>query len=136
MRPVVLLAAAAAAASLGGCGAAAPDLFVIEREGRDRNADITLRVTDGGTVTCNRSQPRALDSKRLLVARSLARDLEPQAALDLVLPAGEDASLRYRITTEAGTVAFGDRSAGRPKTFDRAVAFTSDVAENVCRIER
>jgi len=56
--------------------------------------------------------------------------------LGLELPAGRDASLRYRARLETGTIAFSDRSPERPRAFDRLVAFTADVAENVCRIER
>jgi hypothetical protein len=37
---------------------------------------------------------------------------------------------------EAGTVAFSDRSPGVPRTFQRLAAFTADVAEKVCGIER
>jgi hypothetical protein len=37
---------------------------------------------------------------------------------------------------EAGTVAFSDRSSGVPRTFQRVAAFTKDVTERVCGIER
>ena len=37
---------------------------------------------------------------------------------------------------EAGTIAFSDRSRGVPSTFQRLAAFTKDVTEGVCGIER
>jgi hypothetical protein len=124
-----------AAALVSGCGAPSADLFDVQRTGRDRNANVRLVVSDGGTVSCNGKQ-KGLDSERLLTARALARDLDKQAALDLELPPGKGALLRYEVRTPDGTVAFSDTSRGRPRTFDRLVAFTADVAERVCGIER
>ena len=37
---------------------------------------------------------------------------------------------------EAGSLTFGDESAQIPKTFLRLAAFTADVTEHVCKIER
>ena len=37
---------------------------------------------------------------------------------------------------EAGTVAFSDTLARLPNTFQRLAAFTKDVTEHVCGIER
>jgi len=121
---------------LAGCGAASPDLFEVRRSGEDRNANVTLVVSDGGSVRCNDGEPLAIDAEQLLEARSLARDIERQAALAIELPEGEDPTLSYRVRMEAGEVAFTDRSPGRPQTFNRVVAFTADVVENVCGIER
>lgn len=131
-----VVAAALAAATLAtGCGAPSADLFDIQRSGRDRNANVRLIVSDGGTVSCN-GKEKGLDSERLLTARALARDLAKQTALDLQLPPGKGALLRYQVRTPDGTIGFSDTSRGRPRTFDRIVAFTSDVAERVCGIER
>ena len=121
---------------LTACGQAAPDLFEVRRTGRDAGANVTLLVSDGGTVACNGREPVALDADRLLAALQLARDLSEQAILGLELPPGADASLRYRARLETGRIAFSDRSPQRPPAFDRLVAYTADVAENVCRIER
>ena len=56
-----------------------------------------------------------MGAERLLTARELERDLETQAALGLELPKGRDAILSYRARLEAGTIAFSDRSRGRPE---------------------
>ena len=130
LAPLALLAAAA------GCGTPAPDLFEVTRSGRDRNANVRLLVGDGGTIQCNDAKPKAIDGPTLLEARAIARELGEQAELALELPPGEGATLRYRVRTEAGTVAFSDRSEGRPKVFDRVVAFTAKVTEDICRLER
>lgn len=119
------------------CGAPPPDLFAVERSGRGPNANLELVVSDGGGVRCRpRADPVPLDAERLLAARQLARDLGEPAALGLELPPGAGATLAYRARLEAGTVAFTDRSAGRPDAFNRLVAFTTDVAERVCRLDR
>ena len=77
-----------------------------------------------------------MGSERLLTARELARDLEKQAALGLELPREKGWILAYRVRLEAGTVSFADRSRGIPRSFSRLVAFTSDVANDVCKVRR
>jgi len=129
------LAGAVAALALVGCGTPSPDLFEVRRSGADRNANLTLVVSDGGSVTCN-GESHALDSERLLRAREIVRGLEPQATLALELPPGPGSQLSYRVRMEAGTVAFSDSSRGNPASFHAVAAFTKDVAERVCGIER
>ena len=130
-----VLPVAALLALLCGCGTASPDLFVVERSGADRNANVELLVSDGGSITCN-GKEHALDADRLLTARRLQRDLAPQAELSIRLPPGPGSQLSYRVTMETGTIAFSDRSRGVPPTFQRLAAFTTDVTERVCGIER
>jgi hypothetical protein len=127
--------AVALATVLVGCGSRPPDLFVVQRSGADRNANVELLVSDGGSVECN-GHEHPLDAERLLTARQLVRDLSPQAELAIALPKGPGTELSYRVTMEAGTIAFSDRSPGIPSTFQRLAAFTKDVTERVCGIER
>ena len=128
-------AALAAAALIAGCGSPSPDLFEVERSGADRNANVTMVVNDGGSVTCN-GKEHPLDADRLLRARELSRDLAEQAELGVELPPGPRSQLAYRARLEAGTVAFSDTSAGNPAAFQRLAAFTKDVVERVCGIVR
>jgi len=130
-----VLPVAALLAVLCGCGTASPDLFVVERSGADRNANVELLVSDGGSVKCNGAE-HALDAERLLTARRLQQDLAPQAELSIELPPGPGTQLSYRVSMETGTIAFSDRSPGVPSTFQRLAAFTTDVTERVCGIER
>jgi len=123
------------ALAVAGCGTAPPDLFVVERSGADRNANLELVVSDGGSVSCN-GKEHPLDADRLLAARQLLRDLSPQAELSIELPPGPNSDLSYRVSMESGTIAFSDTSRGVPRTFLRLAAFTKDVAERVCGIER
>jgi hypothetical protein len=129
------LPALAAAGVLAGCGSRPPDLFSVERSGADTNANLRLVVSDGGSVSCD-GKEHALDADRLLTARQLVRDLAHQAELSIELPRGPGTQLSYRVSMEAGSVAFSDRSPGVPNTFLRVAAFTKDVAEDVCGIER
>jgi hypothetical protein len=123
------------AAVLAGCGSPAPDLFVVERSGPDPKANLTLLVSDGGSVTCN-GKEHPLDADRLLRARELTRELSKPAELGLELPPGPNANLSYRVRLEAGAVAFSDTSRGNPRSFFALAAFTKDVAERVCGIVR
>jgi hypothetical protein len=120
---------------LSGCGTASPDLFEVRRSGEDREANLTLVVNDGGTVTCDGAE-HELDADRLLRARELARELEEPAELGIELPPGPATVLSYRVRLEAGAVAFSDTSPGNPPAFLRIAAFTHDVAERVCGIVR
>jgi hypothetical protein len=130
------LALAAAVVMLGGCGTPPPDLFSVQRSGSDPSANVDVVVSDGGSVTCD-GEEHALDADRLLTARQLVRDLAPQAELGVELPPGPGTELSYRVSTESGTVAFSDRSPGNvPAAFLRVAAFTKDVTERVCGIER
>jgi hypothetical protein len=127
--------AVVALAVLAGCGSPSPDLFVVERSGPDPAANLTMVVSDGGSVTCNGTE-HPLDADRLLRARQLARDLAKQAELGLELPPGPGANLSYKVRLEAGTVTFSDTSRRNPKSFFQLAAFTKDVSERVCGIVR
>jgi hypothetical protein len=127
--------ALAVALVLAGCGSPPADLFSVERSGADANANVEVVVSDGGSVTCD-GEEHELDADRLLTARQLVRDLSPQAELGIELPRGPGTNLSYRVSMESGTVAFSDRSPGVPRTFQRVAAFTKDVTERVCGIER
>jgi len=129
------LAAVAAALVLSGCGTPPPDLFEVKRTGADRNANVTVVVNDGGSVSCNGTS-HELDAKDLLRARQLVRDLQPQAQLHLSLPRGPRSQLSYTARMEAGTVSFSDTSRHNPKSFLQLAAFTKDVTEDICGLTR
>jgi hypothetical protein len=128
-------AALLAAGALAGCGTPSPDLFEVRRTGADPNANVTVVVSDGGTVTCD-GERHTLGGERLLRAREVERELRPQAELNLELPRGPGASLSYRVRLEAGTVAFSDTSRRNPRSFQALAAFTKDLTERVCGLER
>jgi hypothetical protein len=124
-----------ALAALAGCGSRPADLFLVERSGPDPNANVTVVVSDGGSVTCN-GEEHPLDADRLLRARELTRQVAEQAELGLELPPGPGANLSYKVRMEAGSVAFSDTSRGNPQSFLLLAAFTKDVTERVCGLER
>ena len=120
---------------LAGCGSPAADLFVVTRSGADRNANLTLLVSDDGTVKCN-GKPHPITNQQLLDARALARDLSKQAQLHLVLPPKPGSVLSYKVRMEAGTVAFSDTSRPLPKAFTQLEVFTKNVSEDICGLRR
>jgi hypothetical protein len=131
MKRLVLLATLL----LAGCGGPAGDLFEVRRTGTDRNANLTLVVSEDGYVTCNGRQ-HELPPKLLLRARQLARDLSVQAELNLALPPGRGAILTYRARMLDGTVSFSDTSRPLPASFTDLTVYTNDAAEDVCGITR
>jgi hypothetical protein len=132
---IAVAAVAVCGALLVGCGSPPPDLFEVQRSGSDPNANVTMVVNDGGSVSCDgKSHP--LPAPQLLRARQLLRDLEPQAQLHLALPPGPKSILSYKARMEAGNVTFSDTSRGNPKSFLQLAAFTKDVTEDVCGLKR
>jgi hypothetical protein len=129
------LALLALALLAAGCGAPAADLFVVHRSGADRNANLTMLVSDDGTVTCN-GRKHEVPGDTLLKARELARDLAKQAELNLALPPGRHPVLSYRVRLQAGTVSFADTSRPLPRSFTELTVFTKDVSEDVCGLRR
>jgi hypothetical protein len=120
---------------LAGCGAPAADLFVVKRAGADRNANLTLLVSDDGSVTCN-GRRHEIPGDMLLDARELTRNLGPQAELNLALPRGPKAVLTYHVRMQAGTLAFSDTSRPMPSSFAQLTVFTKHVSEDVCGLKR
>ena len=92
-------------------------------------------MSDGGSVRCD-GKEHPLDAERLLTARQLLRDLEPQAELGIELPAGPGTQLSYRASMERRDDRLLRPLRGRANTFQRLAAFTTDVTERVCGIER
>lgn len=129
-------AIAVLAAVLAGCGSPAPDLFEVRRSGADPKANLTLLVSDDGSVTCNGGTRRPITNETLLRARELERDLAEQAQLHLVLEPGQGSVLTYGVRMEAGTLAFSDTSRPLPAPYARLMAFTKDVSEGICGIVR
>lgn len=130
-------AALAVCAALGAaCGTPSADLFVVERTGDLPDAELTLRVSDGGTVRCDGGEERALSGDRLLEARTLARDLEPVLAREPRLPAGEGSLLRYRVIGGEGEATFADTSPRLPPVLAQLQRFTRAVARQACGRDR
>jgi hypothetical protein len=132
---VKLAALALVALIAAGCGSPSADLFLVNRSGSDRNANLTLLVSDDGTVTCNGTK-HEIPNAKLLDARELTRALSPQAQLHLVLPPRPGAVLSYKVRMEAGTVTFSDTSRPLPTEFAELELFTKSIAEDVCGISR
>lgn len=139
-----------AAALLVACGTPSADLFVVQRTGTVPGARLTLRVQDGGQVTCNGREAGMMTSSQLIDAREIVRELgggaidrqndvtSDDGPLDrgLTLPAAPGSILRYRLRAEEGTVAFSDNSAGQPEAFAKVVRLVRGLAKGVCGLPR
>ncbi|MCW3000517.1 MAG: hypothetical protein JWN65_4066 [Solirubrobacterales bacterium] len=132
------------------CGTPSPDLFVVQRSGSIPGARLTLRVQDGGEVTCNGRAGGLMQSGQLIDAREIVRELGGGAVdrqndvtsatgpLDrnLQLPPGPGAILRYALRAEEGRVAFSDTSPRQPKAFFRVAKLVRELAQDVCGLPR
>jgi hypothetical protein len=135
-RLLPILLPLACAALLAGCGGGAGDLFAVERTGDVPGAQLRLIVNDGGELTCNDDQPRALPDKLLLDARAIATDLEDPAQHSLALRPGPQSVLQYVVHTPDGTVRFADDSPGQPEVTQKLAYFTRQAAQQVCGLAR
>jgi len=136
MRHVAILLLVGATLAVAGCGGGSGDLFAVERTGDVPGAELRLIVNDGGTVTCDDAEPKALPPKLLLDARAIATDIEEFAQESLNLKPGAQSVLQYVVHTPDGTVRFADDSRGQPEVTQRLAYFTRQTAQRVCGRER
>ena len=132
MRRAVL---AGLVVSLTGCGLQiqSADLFLLTRTGQGGHR-LTLLVSDGGTVTCDRRISRTLPGPLLLQARDLANSLNSDATAHLNIPSRPGSVFRYAIRVQNGTVSFPDTAGTRHPTLARVELFALQTARQVCRL--
>jgi hypothetical protein len=118
-------------AVLAACGTPSSDLFIVDREGSLPGAKLSLKVGDGGTVTCD-GKEREITSEQLLEAREIHAKLLPLLDDGLRLPARPGSQLSYRITGEPGTLRFADTSPGQPAVLGRLQRLTRAIAREAC----
>ncbi len=128
-------AAVLLAAGVAGCGTPSSDLFIVDRDGRLPGAKLSLKVGDGGTVTCD-GKEREITSQQLLEAREIHEKLLPLLDDGLRLDAEPGSQLSYRVTGEPGTLRFADTSPRQPPVLARVQAFTREVAKGRCGLPR
>jgi hypothetical protein len=134
------------AAALAGCGQGGPpaDLFVVERDGQEPGARLTLRFADDGGAYCNDGDRVDLTSDELLQARELRRVLDGNEREETVglaeqgfaRPPGPGSLVRFRVRSEKGTISFADTSRGLPKELLQLVVLVRTVAQDRCGLER
>jgi hypothetical protein len=141
--PSVALACASAVALAACQGPTPADLFLVQRSGTIPGAKLTLRLTDDGGAFCNGGKRQELTSAQLITARELRRELDGEKDQDvglaekhINLPPGPITTLRYRVRSENGTVAFSDTSAHQPQAFYRLAQLTHEVAKGDCHLPR
>lgn len=131
----LMAAVLAAGAVLAGClDIQSADLFVLTRTGQGKT--LTLLVSDGGTIACNRGPPRALPDRLLLQARDLAGALRADARSNLRIASTPGSVFQYRVRLQSGTVAFPDRAASSHPVLARLELFAVQAAELACHRSR
>ena len=137
-RPAATALAVVAALGLAACGTPSADLFVVRRSGTIPGAELSLRVTDGGQVSCDGGDLKDISSKQLIDARAILEGLQGKkdekgpADRNLRLPPQPGSTLSYRVRSEDGTVVFSDTSRGQPQVFYELAKLTRDIARGVC----
>jgi hypothetical protein len=124
------------AVALAGCGSEAHDLFLVTRSGDIPGAQLTLRITDDGRVSCNHRPLVEITSSELIAARDVERNLEDPSKAQLRLAPGRQSVLSYRVRTEQGGVAWSDDSARQPAVLFKLAKLTRDIAKGPCHLAR
>jgi hypothetical protein len=138
VRRAALSVAALAGAVLAfaGCGTPSKDLFLVERSGEGPGAELTLLVSDDGSVRCNGEKPKDMGSARLIDARGIERELVEQATKRRVFKPGPGFVLRYTVRVQDGRLEFSDTSTGLPLDLQKLAAFTRELSKQVCGLSR
>ena len=131
----IVLPALLAVAALAGCGTPGADLMVISRSGSIPGAGLEMRVIDDGQVVCN-GKTHDISSDDLINAREIVRELTKPAKAATALPPGHPTILRFRITTQDGTVIFSDTSKNQPAVFYKAAQLIRVIAKGSCGLPR
>ena len=120
------------AALIAGCGLniQAADLFLLTRTGQGQQ--LTLLVSDGGTIRCDGGRARSLPAPLLLRARDLANSLDGDAKRSLRLVSGPDAVFRYVIRLQDGTISFPDTAARTRPELAQTELFAVQATQQVC----
>jgi hypothetical protein len=119
------------AAVLGGClGVQASDLFLLTRAGVGRN--LTLLVSDGGTVRCNGGAAKPLPDKLLVQARDLATTLNNDAKQHLQLARTANTVATYTVKLQNGTISFPDTAARAHSELAQLELLTVQIAQGPC----
>lgn len=128
------LALSAFALAVTACGLQiqSADLFLLTRTGQGHR--LTLLVSDGGTVTCNRGATRTLPGPLLLRARDLANSLDSAARAHLHIASRPGSVFRYTIRLQNGTVSFPDTAAAHHPTLAQAELFALQTAQQACGV--
>jgi hypothetical protein len=124
------------ALALGGCGAEARDLFVVDRNGAIPGARLSLRITDDGRASCNDRPLVDITSAQLVAARAAERDLEDPTKAHLRLAPGPQSVLSYHVRTEDGAATWSDDSSRQPAVLYEVAKLTRDVARGPCHLPR
>jgi hypothetical protein len=122
--------------ALGGCGAEARDLFVVNRNGAIPGARLSLRITDDGRASCNDKPLVEITSAQLIAARAAEEDLADPTKAHLRLPPGPQPVLSYHVRTEDGAATWSDDSARQPAVLFQVAKLTRDVARGACHLAR
>jgi hypothetical protein len=133
MRLGLTAAAVAAAIAASGCGGSAGDLIAIDVSGGFEGARKALVVTEDGRGRCNRGELRRIESRTLIDAREVQRDLV-DLARDGARFEGPRAERRvYVARTRDGTVRWVEGAPGLPAELPAAARLALRLERELCR---
>jgi hypothetical protein len=130
-RIPAMLAVAGVATALAGClSVRSADLFLLTRTGG--GPQLTLLVSDGGTVRCNRGPAKPLPDSLLLRARDLANKLDTDARQQLHLPRTSNTVATYTVKLKDGTISFPDTAARTHSELAQLELLAVQIAQGPC----
>jgi len=137
VRVPLLVAAFTGAMLLASCGTqTSADLYLVKRTGKIPGANLTLLVTDNGSVRCNGGPPRPLPNDMLLQSRELTKQLAEDQAKPIPLIGVPNSIYDFTVTFGAGKVGWQDGNPYVPESFKQLAYLTRRIAKQVCGLKR
>lgn len=136
-RVPLMIAAAVAVALLVACGTQRPaDLFLVKRTGQINGANLTLLVSDDGTVSCNGGAKRSIPDGLLLEARDLAQRLPADSGYRVADRGATRPVYAFTVRFGGGSASWQDGNPRAPSTFREIGYFTRRIARETCGLPR
>ena len=137
VRLPLLVATVTALLLLASCGTqASADLYLIKRTGKIPGANLTLLVTDNGSVRCNGGPPRPLPNDMLLQSRELTKQLAEDQTKPIPMIGVPNSIYDFTVTFGAGKVGWQDGNPYVPESFKQLAYLTRRIAKQVCGLKR
>jgi len=137
VRLPLLVATVTALLLLTSCGTqTSADLYLIKRTGKIPGANLTLLVTDNGSVRCNGGPPRPLPNDMLLQSRELTKQLAEDQSKPIPMIGVPNSIYDFTVTFGAGKVGWQDGNPYVPESFKQLAYLTRRIAKQVCGLKR
>jgi hypothetical protein len=132
MRRACAVGAVALAIAASGCGGSAGDILAIEVSGGFSGERRSLVVTEDGRGRCDGGELRPIESRTLIDARQVRRDLEQYADRGARFEGPRADRRVYAARTRDGAVRWVEGAPGLPRVLPEAASLALRLERELC----